>query len=207
VKAAIYVRVSTLDQNPDNQLIELRHYVGARGWQLVEYVDYGVSGAKESRPELNRLLRDAKKRQIDIVVCWRLDRLGRSLRHLIFLLEELSALGVGFISLGEGIDTSTPAGRLQLHVLGAIAEFERSRLRERVVAGLARARRDGKRLGRPPRLVTARDLAQVAGLSVRAAARELKVSPSVLQRARRDVAKAEMLMARRREPGASAAVP
>jgi len=98
------------------------------------------------------------------------------------------AAGVGFVSLGEGIDTSTPAGRLQLHVLGAIAEFERSRLRERVVAGLQRARRDGKRLGRPPRQVTARDLAHVAGLSVRAAARELKVSPSVLQRARHDAA-------------------
>jgi DNA invertase Pin-like site-specific DNA recombinase len=180
--------VSTLDQNPDNQLFELRRYVGARGWRITEYVDHGVSGAKESRPELNRLLRDAKKRQIDIVVCWRPDRLGRSLRHLIFLLDELAALGVGFVSLGEGIDTSTPAGRLQLHVLGAIAEFERERVRERVIAGLRRARRDGKRLGRPPRHVTAHDLAQVAGLSVRAAARELNVSPSVLQRARHDVA-------------------
>jgi DNA invertase Pin-like site-specific DNA recombinase len=188
MRAAVYARVSTLDQNPDNQLIELRRYVGARGWQLAEYVHHGVSGAKEGRPELNRLLRDAKRRQIDIVVCWRLDRLGRSLRHLIFLLDELTALGVGFVSLGEGIDTSTPAGRLQLHVLGAIAEFERSRLRERVVAGLQRARRDGKRLGRPPRHVTTRDLAQVASLSVRAAARELKVSPSVLQRARHDAA-------------------
>jgi DNA invertase Pin-like site-specific DNA recombinase len=184
MRAAVYARVSTVDQNPDNQLFELRRYVGARGWQLAEYVDHGVSGTKEGRPELNRLLRDAKRRQIDIVVCWRLDRLRRSLRHLIFLLEELSALGVGFVSLGEGIDTSTPAGRLQLHVLAAIAEFERSRLRERVVAGLQRARRDGKRLGRPPRHVTERDLAQVAGLSVRAAARELNVSPSVLQRAR-----------------------
>jgi DNA invertase Pin-like site-specific DNA recombinase len=188
MRAAVYARVSTLDQNPDNQLFELRRYVGARGWRLAEYVDHGVSGAKEARPELNRLIRDAKKRQIDIVVVWRLDRLGRSLRHLIFLLEELSALGVGFVSLGEGIDTSTPAGRLQLHVLAAIAEFERARLRERVLAGLARARRDGKRLGRPPRHVTARDLAQVAGLSVRAAARELNVSPSVLQRARHDAA-------------------
>jgi len=188
MRAAVYGRVSTLDQNPENQLIELRKYVGARRWQLAEYVDHGVSGAKEGRPELNRLLRDAKRRQIDIVICWRLDRLGRSLRHLILLLDELTALGVGFVSLGEGIDTSTPAGRLQLHVLGAIAEFERSRLRERVVAGLQRARRDGKRLGRPRRQVTARDLAQVACLSVRAAARELNVSSSVLQRARHDAA-------------------
>jgi DNA invertase Pin-like site-specific DNA recombinase len=106
MKAAVYARVSTLDQNPDNQLIELRRYVGARGWQLTEYVDHGVSGAKEGRPELNRLLRDAKRRQIDIVICWRLDRLGRSLRHLILLLDELTALGVGFVS---SMKASTPA--------------------------------------------------------------------------------------------------
>jgi putative DNA-invertase from lambdoid prophage Rac len=182
MKAAVYARVSTLDQNPDNQLFELRRYVGARGWQLAEYVDHGVSGAKEGRPELNRLLRDAKKRQIDIVVCWRLDRLGRSLRHLIFLLEELSALGVGFVSLGEGIDTSTPAGRLQLHVLGAIAEFERERVRERVRAGLARARAQGKRLGRPrvrplppdmPRGLSVRQAAALWGVSKSTAARRM----------------------------------
>jgi len=106
----------------------------------------------------------------------------------VFLLEELSALGVGFVSLHEGIDTSTAAGRLQMHVLAAISQFERDRLRERVLAGLARARKEGRRLGRPRRQVTARDLSQVAGLSVRAAARELKVSPSVLQRTRNGAA-------------------
>ena len=99
MKAGIYVRVSKLDQHPENQLLELRRFVGARGWQLTEYIDHGVSGVKEARPELNRLLKDARKRQIDIVICWRPDRLGRSLRHLVFLLEELSALGVGFVSL------------------------------------------------------------------------------------------------------------
>src|SRR5687767_10567983 len=132
MRAGLYARVSTLDQHTENQTDDLRRYAAARGWaDPVLYTDKGVSGAKESRPALNDLLRDAKKRKLDIVVCWRLDRLGRSLRHLILLLDELTALGVGFVSLGEGIDTSTPAGRLQLHVLGAIAEFERERIRER----------------------------------------------------------------------------
>ena len=186
MRAGIYARVSTFEQEPENQLQELRRYVEARGWAAsAEYVDKGISGAKDSRPALNDLLRDAKKRKLDIVICWRLDRLGRSLRHLILLLDELTALGVGFVSLGEGIDTSTPAGRLQLHVLGAIAEFERARIVERVRAGLARARRQGKRLGRPPHRITARELASVAALSTRSAARELRVSASQVHRARR----------------------
>ena len=146
MKAAIYARVSTLDQAPENQLLELRGYVEARGWSAVEYVDKGVSGAKDRRPALDALLRDAKRRRFDVLICWRLDRLGRNLRHLILLIDELQALGVAFVSLAEGIDATTPAGRLQLHVLGAIAEFERARIAERVTAGLARARKQGKRL-------------------------------------------------------------
>jgi DNA invertase Pin-like site-specific DNA recombinase len=188
VKAAIYVRVSTLDQHAANQLPELHKYVADRGWEAHEYVDRGVSGAKDSRPALNRLLADARRRRFDVIVVWSLDRLGRSLKHLVGLLDDLQAMGVGIISLREGLDWTTPSGRLQAQLLAMIAEFERARLRERVLAGLARARRDGKRLGRPRRQVTARDLAQVPGLSVRAAARELKVSPSVLQRARHDAA-------------------
>jgi DNA invertase Pin-like site-specific DNA recombinase len=149
MRTAIYARVSTTDQTCENQLIELRRYCASRGWAPQEFVDQGVSGAKESRPALDALLKDARRRRVDAVVVWRLDRLGRSLRHLILTLDELSALGVAFVSLGEGIDTSTPAGRLQLHILGAIAEFERERIRERILAGLARARKQGKRLGRP----------------------------------------------------------
>src|SRR5260221_13140413 len=149
MKTAIYARVSTFDQEPENQLQELRRYIEARSWTAVEYVDKGVSGSKDKRPALDELVRDAKRRKFDVLVCWRLDRLGRNLRHLILLLDELSAVGVAFVSLGEGIDTTSPTGRLVLHVLGAIAEFERERIRERVLAGLARARTQGRRLGRP----------------------------------------------------------
>src|SRR5438093_12540187 len=149
MKAAIYARVSTVDQEPENQLQELWRYVEARGWSAVEYVDRGVSGAKDRRPALDQLLADARRRRFDVVVCWRLDRLGRNLKHLITLLDELQALGVAFVSLAEGIDATTPAGRLQMQILGAIAEFEKGRIVERVRAGLARARTQGKRLGRP----------------------------------------------------------
>src|SRR5206468_11220290 len=146
MKAAVYARVSTLDQEPENQLAELRRYVEARGWTLTEYVDRGVSGAKDRRAALDRLVNDAKRRKFDVLVCWRLDRLGRNLRHLILLLDELQAVGVGFVTLGEGIDTTSPSGRLVLHVLGAIAEFEREKLRERVLAGFQRTRSQGRPL-------------------------------------------------------------
>src|SRR3954452_9855866 len=146
---ANYARVSTLDQEPENQLAEIRRYIAARGWTAEEYVDRGVSGAKDRRAALDRLLIDARRRRFDVVVVWRLDRLGRNLRHLITLLEELQALGIAFVSLNEGIDATTPAGKLQMHILGAIAEFERARIAERVKAGLQRARAQGKRLGRP----------------------------------------------------------
>jgi DNA invertase Pin-like site-specific DNA recombinase len=121
VRVAIYARVSTTDQTCENQLLELRRYIAARGWQVLrEYVDKGVSGAKERRPALDEMVRDAKRRRFDVLCVWRLDRLGRNLRHLILLLEDLQATGVAFVSLSEGIDDTTPAGRLQLHVLGAI---------------------------------------------------------------------------------------
>ena len=157
----------------------------ARGWTAVEYVDRGVSGAKDRRPALDQLVTDARRRRFDVVVCWRLDRLGRNLKHLITLLEELQALGVAFVSLAEGIDATTPAGKLQMHILGAIAEFERERIRERVLAGLQRARAQGKRLGRPkPRLPIER-LQRVAGLTVDVAAERLGVSRSTIKRWRR----------------------
>ena len=181
-RAALYARVSTLDQEPENQLAELRRYVAARDWVPIEYVDQGVSGAKDHRPALDRLVADARRRQVDTVVVWRLDRLGRSLKHLVTLLDEFHAVGVGFVSLGEGIDLHTPAGRLQLHILAALAEFERARIAERVAAGLARARQNGTRLGRPEKVVPESVLGSVRGLSVREAARRLGVSPATAHR-------------------------
>src|SRR5688572_29800835 len=182
MRAGLYVRVSTADQEPENQLLELRRYVEARAWSSQEYVDRGISGAKDRRPALDQLVRDAKRRRFDVLVCWRLDRLGRSLKHLVALTEELTALKVAFVSLGEGIDCTTPAGRLQLHVLAALAEFERGRIRERVVAGLARVRSKGQRLGRPEKIVPDAILAPVRGLPVREAARRLGVSPATAHR-------------------------
>ena len=181
-RAAIYARVSTFDQEPENQLQELRRYSTARSWQTTEYVDRGVSGAKDSRPALDTLVCDAKRRRFDTLVVWRLDRLGRNLRHLILLLEELQVLGVAFVSLSEGIDATTPAGKLQLHILGAIAEFERARIAERVRAGLQRARAQGTRLGRPRQAVPESRLAPVRGLSVRQAAARLGVSAATAHR-------------------------
>ena len=187
MRAAIYARVSTLDQEPENQLAELRRYVEARGWTGVEYVDKGVSGAKDRRPALDTLVTDARRRRFDVLVCWRLDRLGRNLRHLITLLDELQALGVAFVSLAEGIDATTPAGKLQMHILGAIAEFERERIRERVLAGLQRAKREGRRLGRPRARPPIDALQRVAGLSADVAAQRLGVSRSTIKRWRRQV--------------------
>ncbi len=183
MRAAIYARVSTLDQEPENQLQELRRYVRARSWPpAVEYVDKGVSGSTDRRPALDRLVRDAQRRGYDVLVVWRLDRLGRNLRHLVTLIDELHAVGVSFVSLGERIDCTTPAGRLQLHVLAALAEFEKARIAERVAAGLARARRNGTRLGRPEKRIPERILAPVRGLSVRQASEILGVSKTTAQR-------------------------
>jgi DNA invertase Pin-like site-specific DNA recombinase len=183
MRCAIYARVSTADQHAENQLAELRRYVEARGWTISrEFVDRGVSGAKERRPALDELTRDARRRRFDVVACWRLDRLGRNLKHLITLLDEWQATGIAFVSLGEGIDATSPAGKLQLHILAAIAEFERGRIVERVRAGLARAKAQGRRLGRRPYAITDERFATVAHLSVREAAETLGVSRSVVHR-------------------------
>lgn len=152
-KAAIYARVSTTGNGQDVglQLDELRQVARQRGWRVVnEYVDDGVSGAKETRPQLDRLMGDARRGKIDLVAVWKLDRLGRSLAHLLRLLDELAALGVGFVSVRDsGMDTTSPTGRLMLQILGAFAEFERAMIQERVVAGVRRAQAAGKHCGRP----------------------------------------------------------
>jgi DNA invertase Pin-like site-specific DNA recombinase len=152
LRIALYARVSTRDkgQDPELQLSELREYAKARGWHVTgEFVDQGVSGAKDSRPQLDAMMRLAKSRKIDVVAVWKLDRFGRSLRHLVDALAEMEAVGVAFVSLRDNLDMSTPAGRLMFHVIGAMAEFERSLIQERVKAGLAHARSKGTTLGRP----------------------------------------------------------
>ena len=148
-RVAVYARVSTQrDQNPEMQLRELRQYAERRGWLVAgEYVDH-ISGSKDSRPHLNRLMADAHQRRFDAVVVWKIDRFGRSLKHLVTALADLAAYGVAFVSLRDNLDLSTPSGRLMFHVVAAMAEFERELIRERVRAGLANARAKGKRLGR-----------------------------------------------------------
>jgi len=161
MRVALYARVSTLNgQHPEMQLAELREYASRRGWEVAgEYVDEGVSGSKESRPELNRLMDDSHRRQFDMVLVWKIDRFGRSLKHLVNALADLDAYGVTFASLKDNLDLSTPSGRLMFQIIGAMAEFERALIQERVRAGLQNARRNGKRLGRPSRVVDLDDIA------------------------------------------------
>ena len=164
MKAAAYARVSTSNngQDPEVQLRELREYVARRGWNLAgEYVDVGISGAKEKRPELSRLMADAHRRKFDAVVVWKFDRFARSVSHLLRALETFKALGIEFVSLSEQMDTSTPTGKMVFTVLGAVAELERSLTAERVKAGLRNARAKGKKLGRPARKVDARRIARL----------------------------------------------
>jgi len=150
-RVAVYSRVSTHHgQDPELQLRELREYAEARGLTIVqEYIDVGFSGSKDSRPALNQLMADARRRRFDSVLVWKLDRFGRSLRHLVNALAELEALGVAFVSFRDNLDLSTPSGRLMFQIIGAMAEFERSLIQERVKAGLRNARAKGKKLGRP----------------------------------------------------------
>jgi DNA invertase Pin-like site-specific DNA recombinase len=202
LRAAIYARVSTVDQSCENQLLELRGYIAARGWTAIDYVDEGISGAKDRRPALDRLLADARRRRFDVLVVWRLDRLGRNLRHLVTLLEDVQTLGIAFVSLAEGIDATTPAGKLQMHILAAIAEFERARIAERVRAGLARAKAHGQRLGRRPHRIGADDLERVRSLSTRKAAVALGVATSVLHRARTASASPSLRIVEVSRPGA-----
>src|SRR6201987_1607757 len=132
------------------QLAELREYVSRRGWNIVgEYLDEGISGSKESRPQLNRLMGDVHQRKLEIVLVWKIDRFGRSLKHLVNALADLDAYGVAFVSLKDNLDLSTPSGRLMFQIIGAMAEFERALIQERVKSGMAQARRAGKRIGRP----------------------------------------------------------
>jgi DNA invertase Pin-like site-specific DNA recombinase len=162
-KAAIYTRVSTMDQHPEMQREELIDYVKRRGWNLYkEYSDKGMSGAVERRPALDALLEDCRRGKIDIVVVWKFDRFARSLKQLLNALELFRTLNVGFVSCTESIDTSLPHGEMLFQIMGAIAQWERSLIGERVKAGLHHARSQGKRLGRPPlRVLTLKDVTEL----------------------------------------------
>jgi len=187
MKAAIYARVSTANngQDPKMQTRELREYLERRGWELAgEYVDVGISGTKEKRPALDRLMADAHKRKFDVVVVWKFDRFARSVSHLLHALETFNALGIGFVSLSESLDTSTPAGKMVFTVLGAVAELERSLIVERVKAGLRNARSKGRTLGRPRRRVDTHQVAtlRARGLSWAKIARQLGIGEGTIYR-------------------------
>ena len=178
-RIAIYARVSTTDQSTESQLLDLRRYVSDRGWQAYqEYCDNGISGTKDSRPALNELMNDAKKRRFDAVLVWRFDRFARSTKHLILALETFKNLGIDFVSYQENIDTSSPLGSAIFTILGAVAQLERDIIAERVKAGLRRAVENGKRLGRPKVSVDTVSLHHMRndGMSLRAIAKITGIS-------------------------------
>src|SRR6267154_2227362 len=189
-RVAIYLRVSTLDQTTANQERELREVASRMGCEIVKvYRDHGVSGAKDrdERPQFDRLCRDATKRQFDAIMAWSVDRLGRSLQDLVKFLSEIHALKVDLYLHQQGLDTTTPAGKAMFQMMGVFAEFERAMIQERVRAGLARARSEGKRLGRPPiapalekRIREA--LATPGRPGVRVIAKRFGVDPGTMQR-------------------------
>ena len=193
IRTAIYARVSTTNgQDPTMQTRELKEYCQRRGWKLAgEYVDTGISGAKEKRPQLDRMMADAHRRRFDAVVVWKFDRFARSVSHLLRALETFKALGIEFVSLSEQVDTSTPTGRMIFTVLGAVAELERSLIAERVRAGLRNARAKGKRLGRPRKAVDRSRIARLrrSGASWAAIGQELGVGEATARRASQTSAK------------------
>src|SRR6266516_900542 len=188
MKVAIYARVSTSNngQDPTMQTRELKEYIERRGWKLSgEYVDVGISGSKEKRPELDRLMQDGHRRRFDCVVVWKFDRFARSVSHLLRALENFRALGIEFVSFSEQMDTSTPMGKMMFTVLAAVAELERSLIVERVKAGLRNARAKGKRLGRPRVSVSAAKIQELRaeGLTLREIATRCRVSKTTVIRA------------------------
>ena len=187
MKVAIYARVSTTDQNCDMQLRELREHCARRGWEIVkEYVDTGWSGVKASRPQLDKLMAAAKGHEFDAIAVWKLDRFSRSMLHLNQQLADLTSWGVRFLAITQNIDTdqANPTARLLLQILGAVAEFERETIRERVKAGMNAAKHRGKKCGRPKAVFDRKVAAELAagGLSVRAIAAKLNTSRSNIHR-------------------------
>lgn len=185
MQAAIYARVSTSDQDCSLQLTELRAYVKRQGWTAAEYVEKASGKAGTRRPQLERLMKDAAERRIDIVLVWKLDRFGRSVQEFTNRVMELDRAGVRFIAVTQGIDTDkgSPAGKLLMHILAAIAEFERDLIQERVRAGVKEAQRQGKHCGRPKKVFRRDDAIALRkkGLSWRAIAEQLGVPTSTIR--------------------------
>lgn len=207
IRVVLYARVSTLDkgQDPNLQLSEMREYCGRRGLQIAaEYIDR-CSGSRESRPELDRLMIAARRRHFDALLVWKIDRLGRSLRHLVMTLSEFDALGITFISMRDNLDLSTPSGRLMFHVISAMAEFERDLTIERVRAGLQHARSKGKRLGRPTKgIEPAKVLAlRAQGQTWREIADELEIGVATAHRIANDMQPSPQPNVRKKLPGSS----
>ena len=193
-RVAIYARVSTTNHGQDVtvQTRELQQFAKARGWRLVDsYLDLGISGSKDKRPELDRLMADAHRRKFDVVIVWKFDRFARSVSHLLRALETFNALGISFVSISEQMDTTTPTGKMVFTVLGAVAELERSLIAERVRAGLRNARAKGKTLGRPRVIVDAAQIARLraSGASWPSIARQLGVSVGTVYQAARSLSK------------------
>jgi DNA invertase Pin-like site-specific DNA recombinase len=188
MKVALYLRVSTKGQTVENQRRELEAVAARSGWEVVAtYKDAGISGAKgrDKRPGLDRMMRDATRRQFDMIAAWSVDRLGRSLQDLAGTLSELHTLGIGLYLHQQALDTTTPAGKAMFQMMGVFAEFEREMIRERVNAGLARAKADGKRLGRPPvGEATVRRIGELRaeGMGMVKIGKTLGVGTSVVQR-------------------------
>lgn len=184
MKVAIYVRVSTQEQNVNNQIMELEKYCKARMYEVYKvYNDKGVSGSKEFRPSFDLMMSEAQKRKFDCLLVWKLDRLSRSLKHLLTTLDTLSSLNVSFISYNDNIDTTTSTGKLMFSIIGAFAEFERALIRERVCLGLNRARKQGKKLGRPNKKLNKELILKfLRNMSIRKVAFKCGVSPATIYR-------------------------
>lgn len=189
IRAAIYARVSTANQDPENQLRELRDVASRMGWQVrLELIDHGISGAKgrSDRPAFDRLFQAVQRREIDVVMAWSIDRLGRSLQHLIAFMNDLEATGIALYVHQQAINTATPAGRMVFSIFSALGEYERELIRDRINAGLARARAAGKKLGRPSNVneavITSVKLLREKGYSIHHIAKELRIGVGTTQR-------------------------
>jgi DNA invertase Pin-like site-specific DNA recombinase len=194
-RVSIYARVSTHEQSLDPQLHELRDLAERRGWAVVgEYTDLGISGAKDRRPGLDALMQDSHRGKFDVVAVVKFDRFARSLRHLVMALDDLTARGIDFVSASDSVDSTSPGGRFQIQILGAVAEFERELIRQRTIAGLAAARKKGRRLGRRPVRVDDDLLLDLTtqGCSVREVAAKMGVSKSLVAKRLRAVHKSPL---------------